>query len=103
MHTTQTLNTLINMLEEHDEHVQIKVDSFLSSEGISGLGDQPFVCTLSYHVIEDIILLAVVIEDKLTLNTHNIHIIYSRLCVCTHVHTHTHMQVHARTSSYTCM
>ena len=31
------------MLKEDNEHIMIKVDRFLSSEGISGLGDQPFV------------------------------------------------------------
>ena len=40
----QTMRRLIEMLEENDEHIQIKVDRFLSSEGIGGLGEQPFVC-----------------------------------------------------------
>ena len=33
------------MLKKEDERIQIKVDRFLSSEGVDGLGDQPFVCT----------------------------------------------------------
>ena len=31
------------MLESKYEDIQIKVDRFLSSDGIDGLGDQPFV------------------------------------------------------------
>ena len=39
------MDRLIKMLEGEKEHIQIKVDQFLSSASISGLGDQPFVCT----------------------------------------------------------
>ena len=39
----QTMNRLMKMLEGEYEDIQIKVDRFLSSEGIDGLGDQPFV------------------------------------------------------------
>lgn len=40
----QTVNRLIKLLKRENEHFQIKVDTFLSSEGVEGLGDQPFVC-----------------------------------------------------------
>ena len=40
---TQTMDRLVRMLKKENEHIRIKVDRFLSSEGIGGLGDQPFV------------------------------------------------------------
>ena len=46
----QTMNRLVRMLKEDNEHIMIKVDRFLSSEGISGLGDQPFVRMHCYKI-----------------------------------------------------
>ena len=40
---TQTMYRLVKMLKKENEHIMIKVDRFHTSEGISGLGDQPFV------------------------------------------------------------
>jgi hypothetical protein len=38
------MNRLIRILKEENKQILIKVDRFLASDGISGLGDQPFVC-----------------------------------------------------------
>ena len=40
---TQTMDRLVRMLKKENEHIMIKVDRFHTSEGIGGLGDQPFV------------------------------------------------------------
>ena len=40
---TQTMDRLVRMLKKENEHLMIRMDRFHTSEGISGLGDQPFV------------------------------------------------------------
>ena len=47
----QTMARLVRMLQEDNEHIMIKVDRFVSSQGISGLGDQPFVCCAFVTII----------------------------------------------------
>ena len=39
------MKRLVNMLEKANPSIKIKVERFISSDGISGLGEQPFVRT----------------------------------------------------------
>ena len=43
----QTINRLVDMLDSGEQRVETKVSRFSSTEGISGLGDNPFVSVLN--------------------------------------------------------
>ena len=44
------MDRLMKMLKAKFKDIQIKVNRFLSSEGIGGLGDQPFVSIFNAHI-----------------------------------------------------
>ena len=71
------MNRLVRMLREKNVHIMIKVDRFLSSEGISGLGDQPFVrhCNQEMHIHHTHIIPHNTVTHKIYTYTHT-YIIY---------------------------
>ena len=73
------MNRLVRMLKEDNEHIMIKVDRFLSSEGISGLEDQPFVR-----------MPIVIKKHTCTTCTHIPHYLHHDIQNL-HVYTHTHI------------